>query len=62
MMLHRHFENERKREGMTTLADVTPGAREATAPESPTPAPEQTEPPKRGRKKKTETETETETD
>ena len=49
MMLHRHFEKENNREGMTTLDDVTPKAdyvSEVFPPEETDEAPR-----KRGRKK-----------
>lgn len=55
MMLHRHFETERNREGMTTLADLNKSeSRDEFVSEVFPPEEEKTEQTKRGRKKKNE--------
>lgn len=51
MMLHRHFENENKKENLTTLADVTP---DAEIEEEPKDKLFPDTPPKRGRRKRNE--------
>ena len=53
MMLHRHFEAEANREGMTTLADLTKEKQNEAFVSEVFPPDEKTEKPKRGRPKKT---------
>lgn len=50
MMLHRHFQEEENREGMTTLADLTKKDEAFVSEVFP---PEEEKKPKRGRPKKT---------
>lgn len=54
MMLHRHFEEE-KRKNMTTLSDVTPtNNRELFSDDEPLEMEQEDYQPKRGRRRKTE--------